>query len=893
MDPLVPAKGSKDHNTQFDFLTPVGKIARTYNTSFSYRPSVYFKRWVNFSHPKLPSTQEWCTPHLRSWDALLAEYKGLKKYDIDRPPVPKALFYDHLRDKYSQWGPSRLLSFSESVDSANLTSTCGYPMNRWFRSMRSLLENCDYEAWLRFYDSVIDQLPVPTIWVSFLKDEVLPLHKLNDPRQINGPSVWYKLYAGTCTYDYNHAFVDEWSQYPSVQTVGIDLFSPDWDRLMRDVSSYSHVYCTDAHRFDSTFPKEAFDVICQFRSDLLPPGEARRRLHLVYGGIRDSWCLCADGFVYFVQGGNKSGSLTTTEDNCMWNSFTTFYSLKTMGYPDSQWTQWVYGDDSLLATNFELDLDAFFAEKKKLGLQVTLETPVDDIVYMSRANLVCSDGFNTSISSRPGKLLFSLANDKRNMSPLEAFLKACAIRDALYGVDEYFKLADSYCRFLAGQYRAILSSYVGVVYLPTLYLDSIRRGYIIRCLNEINPQPDKNKQSRLHVMSTTKNTNSNSASRLSRRLSRVEGRLNKGVGRPRRSISRPALSKKSRNLALSQMRSSVASVKLPGQNLESFTRTRSSYFRTLEDPFRNDGVKIPDDSTFPSSTFSVSFKRQINAIESSDTGTWFCGYMVNSWQPFGCLNYALTYHSGTGAISWMSDSFGGTVIVPEGGPVHNWPEIEELYREGRIVSAGITIMPAMSSMSDKGVLYSTNIPVMNIDYSAKTDTDFSTLSGIQNSFTSIQSPIRDGGSCVCYRPCDPRSYTYSDWSSPTSGEPNLYYGGAVVFAVGLDSEAVMEVTIVINFEAIPNNSSFSLVSPTPSPRDTLEMDHATNEIAKIPAVEAGDGATKKAQETATSGVVHNNHKPNKQSFGSKVLSFLGGAAKKVLPVALEALTTLL
>lgn len=830
---------------------------------------------------------------------MRAEYKGLKKYDIHRPDIPSGKFYNHLREFYSQWGPNQLLSFSQSIDRANLQSTCGYPMSNWYKSMRDLFTNCDFEAWLSAYASSVPTLVTPTLWVSFLKDEVLPLRKISDPRQINGPSAWYKIYAGTCTYDYNLNFVDDWKCGNSCHTVGIDLMSPDWDLLVTKINAYKHSYCTDASRFDSTFPAEAFDVIRHFRSDLMPVGTPRDRLKYVYGSLSNSWCLCADGYVYLVPGGNKSGSLTTTEDNCMWNSFTTSHALSEMGFDDG-YHQWVYGDDSVLATDFNLEIETFIKEKKKLGLTITMECPVDDLVYMSRTNIVLPDGFNISVSSRPGKILFSLANDRRRYDVLECFSKACAIREALYGIDEYFNIANSFCAFLIRTYRAVLAPLVPKCYLSEYFLESIRRGYVIRCLNETPIQPDKNsivrnKQSALHVMSRTPNTNSKTASSLSRRISKLESRPRRRLGASSGSFTRQKQSKAGKSAVMQEMRKRVNSVQLPGQNIDAFTRTRSPYYKTLEDPFRFNGVKIPDDSTYPTSTFSVSFKRQLSANQYAGGSGYYVGYMVNSWQPYGCMNYLSAWDgTPTGTMTWTSDPAGGTPIVSDGGPVHNWDEISQLYREGRIVSAGMTVMPAMSSLSDKGVEYAVNIPVMERDYTAKTDADFNTLSGIQNAFTSIQCPVRDGGACVCYRPCDPRSFTYTDWQNPTTGEPNLYYGGAIFIADGVENAATFEVTIVLNFEAIPNNSSFSLVSPSPSPRDTMEMDHALNAIQAKPAVESGAAATKKALDTATSGVVHNNAKAApKKSFGDKLLGFLGSAAKKVLPVALEALPMLL
>lgn len=328
----------------------------------------------------------------------------------------------------------------------------------------------------------------------------------------------------------------------------------------------------------------------------------------------------------------------------------------------------------------------------------------------------------------------------------------------------------------------------------------------------------------------------------------------------------------------------------------------SPYFRSIKDPFRHTGAKIPDATCYPSSTFSVTFRwttvTQLSTNGANPGVDHYAGFALDSLSPERTLLIAAGLDDATKAIKWVP--FPGTTY----GEVPQIDEIKKLYRLVRPVSAGLCIMRDMSSLNDQGVITSvcapTETPQVKLGpnpplsrYSLAEDPQYSNFTNLQQAFTAVQSPVRDGGALGIYRPADPSCHEYTSIQyDPTANEDNFalpYYGGIIMFVNGTAPSVPITFVVRINYEAVPFINSFSLVSPSPSPRDSQELDEVINHVQTVPAVVAGPNAVKPAQETASVGVTHGNQKPAPQgSFLSRVARGLLSGVRTVAPL-IEAL----
>jgi hypothetical protein len=317
------------------------------------------------------------------------------------------------------------------------------------------------------------------------------------------------------------------------------------------------------------------------------------------------------------------------------------------------------------------------------------------------------------------------------------------------------------------------------------------------------------------------------------------------------------------------------------------SRRHSPYYKTLEDPFNYDGVKIPDDAMYPSSTFTVTYKLELRATEIGTTGQYFTGFAIDGLRPATSL-VQITNFDGNN-ITWARFDAGGT--IPGSLPQND--EIVQIYNRIRPVSAGIVIDPSMASLNDSGTIVGVNLPTHSqsvqqlnpptaLRYSLINDPQLATFSNLENHFNSLRTPVKEGGMCVCYKPADESAFFYM----PTQGTTNValpWYGGMAFIMTGLFENSTFQMTYAVNYEGIPRTSSLSIVSPTPSLRDGFDMDHTLNAVADKPDVESGPEATAKAHKVGKTGISHNVEAPTRRPFGETLLHDIGSVAKTVLP----------
>lgn len=474
-----------------DFLYPAGKElfqkARIERPRFSYigyfgsvqrtsQGTTFALRKAGFAHddPEFHSyvvdhklLDEYDTPNVSS---LKAEIQGLRKYDRDNTvdlPITVFHMYTRLREHAPWITKSTRLSYSETIGRLNLSTSCGFPLNRLFRNKREFLRYVNLDEEMKLYEEFVltgDQ-PI-TIWSSFLKDEIVPARKIYEPRQINCPGLHYLILFSSFVLDYNDQYIQGWSRKDSEHAVGIDVRSFDWHILMQRVLTHPYNLSIDHKSFDATINAKWFDAIFMLRSELLSLSHREHALFSAcYKALRSSHVILCNGDIFTVNGGNMSGSPCTTEDNCMVNSCSNGMVLSQM---DVEYTQVVYGDDALITTSSKVNFDEFCVLKQNLGLIIKPEFDNSlienrNVCFLSRANK-CVNGLDFSISSNPDKLLVSAFVTNTRNHKLQ-FAKLCAIREVLFGCEPHFTLIDNVIRrviatfsfprgFVASHYRS-------------------------------------------------------------------------------------------------------------------------------------------------------------------------------------------------------------------------------------------------------------------------------------------------------------------------------------------------------------------------------------------------------------------------------------------------------
>jgi hypothetical protein len=375
------------------------------------------------------------------------------------------------------------------------------------------------------------------------------------------------------------------------------------------------------------------------------------------------------------------------------------------------------------------------------------------------------------------------------------------------------------------------------------------------------------------------NTNSGSAAKLNKKIDNLARRMKNKRPPNKNNNNNPKFSALRKLAAISSAKRMTSS--------EEFHGVHSDYYNTLSNPFAYDGAKIPDDTTYSTCTFSCIFRSTITAFQSPG-GNWVAGFQVNGMDGGGLLQVLSGFaDTTTGNLTWAS---AGSGVSAWGGAFEEWGLVLDLFTRYRPVSAGLILKPAMSSLADSGDIYGTQIPTFPISttkYQPNTDPVFLTFASSTTAMTTERAPIKDGGACVCYHPADESAFQYS--ATTISAGNFINYGSLRVLASGLTASAAIEVTVQINYEAIPTLASMSILTPSPSIRDSHDLDMTMNRIARESPVEVGPEVLRKANKVSKEGLVTHVPKKTSKPFINKMFDFLGGTVKKFAPAVLEAI----
>jgi len=234
------------------------------------------------------------------------------------------------------------------------------------------------------------------------------------------------------------------------------------------------------------------------------------------------------------------------------------------------------------------------------------------------------------------------------------------------------------------------------------------------------------------------------------------------------------------------------------------------YLRTLLEPAKFPGVKVPDADAFPSAAF---FATVDTTLTTDATGR--VAYAVVPE-----VNDALlrgVWNTGTARFDWTVQDLAQVTTL------------QGLYGRARPVSAQVQIQFIGTTQNDSGMISAYLVP-RSINIANSWSTAIA-------QFTSQTLPLRDGIS-MTWRPTDNADLEYdnttiSGWQ--TGPDYNPHRSGMAIFIEGAAvSTTVAMVRVHINFEGIATTDTLGMITPSNSPSDVGMYEQALGLINSIP-----------------------------------------------------------
>jgi hypothetical protein len=236
----------------------------------------------------------------------------------------------------------------------------------------------------------------------------------------------------------------------------------------------------------------------------------------------------------------------------------------------------------------------------------------------------------------------------------------------------------------------------------------------------------------------------------------------------------------------------------------------NDYWDSIRDPFTHPGAQIPDMTTYPSTTV-----QSVTRFTLVPNAAGLCGVVAP-------LRPNVAYE--TLASTATKDIF--TYDTP--ASISGVGSFNTLYTKFRVVSAGLTVQYDGNNLTNKGRVLLSQVP----RYGAKdTIPAFGALIELMNQPILARYPVAKRNFTVTYIPTDNKNLEYQT-TGVGGASTDSYYPGAISFyADGLDSSAVFDCALVINYECIPASSAVNLVQPKISKCDPIGLAEAFNNSA--------------------------------------------------------------
>nr|AVM87492.1 ORF1b [Beihai fish astrovirus 1] len=302
---------------------------------------------IDDTNEYVPST--WDT---RAYANIFEKFKAReRKYDLD--PAIEAVAMEKLLKEIAPMRGCKRKAYENTT--ANAKSNPGYPWKEFYSDEEAVRDDHGY---LPVYQMARDR--DRPLWYSFLKKEMLKKKKVenNDIRMIMCPPWNFKRIQASFDENQN----EKMKQYTLVNEcqVGWCPVKRGLDTRIRAIAKGRDVYTTvDYTRYDGTIPTDVLLLVRQIRSDLLDVNDADTELlDWVNTMLLDKTVLLANGRIVKITGGNPSGQVSTSIDNCLVNTYITAASnaqwyfeqtgtVPTLKQLEDWYDQLVYGDDRI------------------------------------------------------------------------------------------------------------------------------------------------------------------------------------------------------------------------------------------------------------------------------------------------------------------------------------------------------------------------------------------------------------------------------------------------------------------------------------------------------------------------------------------------------------------
>lgn len=253
------------------------------------------------------------------------------------------------------------------VDPVDLTTSPGYPFNKRGESRADLVWNKDFIQNVKLRTLFPTEVSKP-IFHTFLKDELRPLEKVRcgNTRTIEIEPFDHLLFGRRLLLKVQNSFLER-AGLEIGSAIGLD---PDvaWPQIGLQLAQYNYCYDADFSKFDSSHSKHVMQACAQV---LLNIGVHPNIVHYV-----DDLCNSTHGLwdmTFQTDQGLPSGCSGTSLLNTIMNNIVTraaFY-LASPNYEEGDFKMMAYGDDLILASNYQLDMNKLAKAYAKLGYKVT------------------------------------------------------------------------------------------------------------------------------------------------------------------------------------------------------------------------------------------------------------------------------------------------------------------------------------------------------------------------------------------------------------------------------------------------------------------------------------------------------------------------------------------
>lgn len=301
---------------------------------------------------------------------------------------------------------------------------------------------------------------------------------------------------------------------------------------------------------------------------------------------------------------------------------------------------------------------------------------------------------------------------------------------------------------------------------------------------------------------------------------------------------------------------------------------QSYYLKSLRDPVNNEGCKIPDLVTVPSATTQCTQK-----ITASVNAQGVVAIVVN----FGSTNTGVSggYQTSTSAATTAVPAWNGIAAKSYATNMGLTAQAK------RLVSAMLSVEYQGAPLNRKGRIICNFDPMSTSATNpptASVNTDLNT----RPYAVEINLALTPWG-VVRYVPQDNNACAYTQVNASTA------YGWGIIWIDGATSGDNVEFTITENYEFIPQSSVNSMVTPTPSISDPLEMSVAANAISSDPEFAIAQPKTDPNEHRRPAGAPGLRvHPPSESSHTGREATFLErllGGVKSALPAIGKGLAT--